>query len=269
MIPLKLRNVDRENNYTPIISNKEIDEYAEAVLADYKPKLLRKPGIIDHENFLESYLGMNVILHHIYSEDSEHPILAVTAFKDIEIPVFDEENECVSDVYIPARSVVLNNIIAEAEEMQPVARFSGMHEAGHSMMQWHVFTGQTFDGEEFDPDYDWDDIYPAVCCRRENIESKVYLKKERNAKQWREHHADYFAGAITMPNITFMKFVRNLMRSHGYYKDAITMGVDEDWDILAYDILPDAINEAYGVSKQAARIKLKTSRFVNGVLQIQ
>jgi len=264
MIPLRLRRVDRANNNTPILSNREIDEYAHAVLADYKPRLLRKPGIIDHEHFIESYLRMNLILHDIFSDDEDQPVLGITAFKDIEIPVFDRENKCVKSIYIPARSVVLNNLIAEPEETEPTARFSGMHEAGHSMMQWHVFTGETFDGDLFDPDYDWEDMYPAVCCRRENIESKVYIRKDRNAEDWREHHADYFAGAVTMPNVTFIPFIRNLMRDHKYYREAITMDRDEDWDILAQVILPDAVNEAYGVSKTAARIKLRTTGLVRG-----
>ena len=48
MIPLiKLRRVDRANNNTPILSNREIDEYAHAVLARYKPSLLKKPGIFN------------------------------------------------------------------------------------------------------------------------------------------------------------------------------------------------------------------------------
>ena len=134
MILLKPRRFDRENNYTPILSNREIDEYAQAVLSDYKPELLREPGILNHEHFIESYLGLNLIFHDIYSDDPEQPILAVTAFKTCELSVFDEENECVSDIIIPARSVVINNIIAESPEMESVARFSGMHECGHSLM---------------------------------------------------------------------------------------------------------------------------------------
>ena len=264
MIPLKPRRVDRENNNTPILSNQEIDEYAQAVLADYKPKLLREPGIINHEHFIESYLGLNLIYHDIYSDDPDQPILAVTAFKTCELSVFDEENECVRDIVIPARSVVINNIIAESPEMESVARFSGMHESGHSLMQWHVYTGKTITGKSFDPEYEWEDIYPAVCCRRENIESSSYIPKVKTADEWREHHADYFAGAITMPNATFIPFIRNLMRDNDYYKDSITMNRSEDLDILAYDILPDAVNEVYGVSKQAARIKLRTSGLVRG-----
>jgi len=268
VIPLKLRRIDRTNNNTPILSNREIDEYAYEVLKDYKPRLLREPGIINHEHFLESYLELRLIRHDIYSDDPDQPILAMTAFGDCEIKVFDRENECISEIKIPARSVVLNNIIAEPKDMKPVARFSGVHEGGHSLMQWHVFTGKTIDGKSFDPDYDWEYIYPAVYCRRANIESKKTPKKEWNAEQWREHHADYFAGAFTMPNSTFIPFIRNFLRENGFYKGFITMGADGDLDILAHDLLPETINEIYGVSKQAARIKLRTSGFVKDIIRL-
>ena len=139
--------------------------------------------IINHEHFLESYLGLRVIHHDLYSDDPEQPVLAMTAFKDCETKVFDRENECISDIVIPARSVVLNNSIAEPLEMEFVARFSGMHEGGHSIMQWHVFTGETINGDLFDPDYDWEDIDPFVCCRRENIENHVFGHAQRKVIQ--------------------------------------------------------------------------------------
>ena len=262
MVQLNLRRIDRANNNQPILSNKEIDEYAQAVLADYKPVLLREPGEIDYLHFLESYLGMQIFSYDIYSDDKDSQILAVTAFKGIKLKVFDRKNQRVKKVSIPARSVVFNNSIMKPE-MNCLALFSGMHEGGHITMQWHVYTGETFDGRDFNSGYDdWEYIEPFVCCRRENIESNTIITKERTAEEWREHHADYFAGAITMPNATFKPFVHDLLRENNYYKGFITLGRDEDLDILIYDIIPDAISDVYGVSKRAARIKLKTSGFL-------
>ena len=264
MVALNPRRVDRANNNTPILSNREIDDYAHAVLADYKPELLREPGQINYQHFLESYLGMRIFLHDIYSDDPDRPILAMTAFKKGRIKVFDKKNECVKKITVPARSVIIDNAVMKPE-MNSLALFSGMHEGGHITMQWHMFTGETFDGEPFELDDDWDcDIDPIVCCRRENIESKAAAKKDRTAIEWREHHADYFAAAITMPNATFKPLVIGLMREQGLYKGSITLGMDDDWDIFADDIMPDTISEIYGVSRRAARIKLRTSGFVRG-----
>jgi len=266
MVQLKANRFDRNNNYQPILSNREIDEYAHAILKDYKPELLQEPGIINYQHFLESYLGMQILFHDIYNADSDKPILALTAFRDGMIKVFDRESESIKKVIVPARSVVMDNSIM-GDDKEHLALFTGMHEGGHITMQWHVYTGETFDGELFDPDFEWNsDIEPIVYCRRSNIESKLSKKDNPTAEQWREHHADYFAAAITMPEATFRPFVKQLLREHGFYKGWITMGKDEDLDILAYDLLPEEISEVYGVSKRAARIKLKTSGYVRGIV---
>jgi len=265
MVRLQLRCFDRGNNYQPILSNREIDEYAHALLEDYKPELLRNPGTINYQHFLESYLGMQILFYDIYSDDPDKPILALTAFREGKIKVFDRDNGCIKKIVIPARSVVMDNSIVDIGK-EHLALFTGMHEAGHATMQWHVYTGETFDGEPFDPDYDWNNsIKPIVYCRRSNIESRLTVGKKPTPEEWREHHADCFAAAITMPNKTFRPFVTGLLREHSYYRSTtITLGKDEDWDILALDLLPDAISDVYGVSKRAARIKLKTSGFIIG-----
>jgi len=258
MVKLQPHRIDYANNNTPVLYDSEIDEYARAVLEDYKPELLREPGKINYLHFLESYLGMRIYSYDIYSKDPDRQILAITAFKGGGLKVFDEENNCITKVSVPAKSVIFNNSIMEPE-MKSLALFSGMHEAGHIMMQWHVYTGETYDGAVYDSERN---IQPFVCCRREHIETSMNTLKIRTAEEWREHHADYFAGATTMPNATFRPFVKNLLRENGYRRGSITLGGDEDWDILAEDIIPYAIMETYGVSKRAAQIKLRTSEFV-------
>jgi len=260
MVNLNPRRVDNHNNNTPILYDREIDEYAQAILADYKPELLREPGKICFQHFLESYLGMRIEYKDIYSEDPERPILAMTAFKRGRVKVFDRENECVKKITVLARTVIIDNAVMEPGR-ESLALFSGMHEGGHITIHWPVYTGETFDGVKCDPDYEYDNE-PMVCCRRENIECKETPMKIRTAKEWREHHADYFAAAITMPNRTFLPFVRGLLRENGYYKSVITIGRDDDLDILADDIIPDAISDIYGVSKRAARIKLRKMGYV-------
>ena len=265
MLCLKPRRVDRKNNYTPILSHREIDEHAHAVLRKYKPGLLREPGKICFRHFLESFCGMTIMQHDLYSDDPKRQILAVTAFGKSRIKVFDKKNERVGIATIPARTVVFDNEVMK-DGNECLALFSGLHEGGHISMQWHVYTGETYDGYPYDPDYDWDDIDPYVCCHREHIESKESPAKIRTAEEWREHHADYFAGATAMPDATFKPFVIGEMRGQGYYRPSITLGRDEDWDMLADDILPFAISETYGVYKRAARIKLRTSGFVTGTM---
>ena len=264
MIRLNLHRIDRANGNTPVLYNHEIDEYAQAVIEDYKPELLKEPKAVRFGHFLESYLDMRIEYQHIYNKDPERPILAMTAFEKGRLKVFDKENKCTGHVFIQPRTVVIDNIVTKPG-MEGLALFSGLHEGGHITMHGHIYADRKNYAGEFKPDENIS-VSPVVCCRRDSIEKfgKTNGKKLRTAKEWREHQANYFAAAMAMPNATFKPFVNQLMRENGYYRSSIILGQDGDWDILADEILPDAISEVYGVSKHAARIKLKTCGFVIG-----
>ena len=68
---MKINRVDYNNNNTPVLYDREIDEFAHNVLEDYKPNLLKEPGAIRFEHFLESYLGVNLMYKDIYNPDPE------------------------------------------------------------------------------------------------------------------------------------------------------------------------------------------------------
>ena len=250
MITLDIKRVDRHNHNTPVLFDREIDEFAHAVLADYKLALLREPGTVRYEHFLESYLGVTLLYQDIYSEDPKRPIFGATAFRDSKLRVFDKENHRIKRIAVEANTVVLDNFIMQPGK-EGLAAFTGFHEGGHILLHSGVYINNTDDTLE-----------PLVCCRRENVEVFGRKRPKRTPKEWREHQADYFAAAIAMPNATFGPFVRSVLREHGVWKRSITLGNDSDLDILAEEILPLCISEVYGVSKQAALIKLKKSGIV-------
>jgi len=258
MVKLKPSRVDYKNHNTPVLFDWEIETYAHAVIEDYKPHLLREPNAINFQHFLESYLGATIEYHDIYSDDPERPILAMTIYSRGNIKVFDRENKCINSIEVPKRTVVVDNVIMESGK-EGLARFSGLHEGGHLAMHWDVYSNIIAEAAETG------EAFPtAVYYRRDNIERVFNRKATRSAEEWREYQADCFAAAIAMPTVTFKPFVHNLLRENGYYKATITIGRDSDLDILADDILPDAISEVYGVSKKAARIKLRKLGFVMG-----
>jgi len=258
MVKLIPNRVDYKNHNTPVLYDREIDMYAHTVLEDYKPRLLKEPGTINFQHFLESYLNVSIEYHDIYSDDPEYPILAMTIYGRGEIKVFDRENECISRIEVSEKTVVIDNAIMEPGK-EGLALFSGLHEGGHITMHWDVYSRILDEAAETG-----ETMSPLVYCRRENIERSIksYSRKIRSAVDWREHQADYFAAAIAMPNATFKPFIHSLLRENGYFKGSITVGRDSDLDILADDILPDAISEVYGVSRRAARIKLRKAGFV-------
>ena len=71
-----------------------------------------------------------------------------------------------------------------------------------------------------------------------------------------------------MPDATFVPFVNRILREYGVFKRSIVLGESDDLDIAASDLLPDHISEVYGVSRQAASVKLKKSGFVVSQRQI-
>ena len=252
MVKLNPRRIDNKNHNTPVLYDWEIDNYAHAVLKDYKPHLLESPGAINFRHFLESYLGASIEYHDIYNDDPKHPILAMTVYGQGDIKIFDRENKRICRIDVPKRTVVIDNSVMEFGR-EGLALFSSLHEAGHITMHWDVYSAMLEESIETG-----DSIIPIVFCRRENIEKRITItgnkiKLQRTAEEWREHQADYFAAALAMPNATFKPFIHSLMRENGCFKGSITIGRDNDLDILTNDIMPEAISEVYGVSKEERR----------------
>lgn len=260
MVTLHCR-VDRKHNNTPILRNRDIDQFVHAVLEDYKPSLLQEPSKINFEHFLESYLGATVWYHSIFHEEDKPPILGVTAFKDGYLKIFDRVDMCVSTIPIAANSVVIDSSLME-NGGSGRAMFTGLHEGGHLMMHRGVYAPDEVDGQL---SFIEEELAPVLSCRRDSIAEFTPSPWGTNTKtsaEWREYQANYFAAAIAMPNATFRPFICDLLHQHGFRKGQIVTGHDEDWDILAEDILPSEISDTYGVSKRAAFIKLKQAGFV-------
>ena len=244
MITMKITRFRQDDDNTPIISNKEIEDFAYDVLADYNPKLLREPGTINYEHFIESYLGVEIIYRDIYYKKNTPQIHGITVFRDGIVKVFDWENRRVAYPIVRANTIILDNSITDNSGL---AMFTGLHETGHIFMHKNVFS-----------------IFRAgqICCRKENERKSIKNPLEWTAEEWREHHANHFAGAIAMPDTTFIPFVNKVMREYGVYKRSIVLGQNKDLDILAKYLLPDSISEVYGVSREAALTKLKKKEFV-------
>lgn len=111
MIEFRPSRVDKKNN-TPILKDVEIDDLAEMILYDYKPKLLKEPGPINYLHFLESYLGATIEFKDIYYDDK--PIWGATSFNDDEpLKVFDRENMCIKPEKLKRRTIVIDNYVMQ------------------------------------------------------------------------------------------------------------------------------------------------------------
>jgi len=263
MLKFKPRRVNFEDGRTPVMSNQEIDEFAEAVLADYNSELLKKPGKIDMEDFVEYYIKADVIFKDIYYEDPTKPIRALTILNDGKIKIFDRDNNCVSYTDVPARAVVIDNEVTEKGK-EGIELFSGLHEAGHIILHWDVFVDKY--GNPYEKNDD--EFASVICCQRSTIEN-INFSGNRTLYDWQEHQADYFAAAISMPNRTFRPFVTQILRENKIYKGSIMLKPNTYSGILADELLPQYISDTYGVSKRAARIKLRKCGYVYSINDIK
>jgi len=246
MIKIKITRVDCNNYNTPILYKHEIEEYAYNVLADYKPNLLKEPGAVGFEHFLEKYLGLELFFRDIYNDNPENPIFGVTNFDRCVVKVFDKENNRIKNELMPPDSVVIDNYVMKSGR-EGMANFTGVHEGGHYL----IHSGVSFPERT-----------RKILCRRANIEGSRAGNAEEKRNTWLEFQANHFTASFTMPNATFVPFVNEFLREHGIYKRCVVLGANEDLDIFAKDLLPEYVAEVYGVSKRAAFNKLKSNSFV-------
>ena len=258
MIAFNWHRVDRRNNNTPVISDAEIDKLAAMLLRDYKPQLLKEPGKIKYDHFLESYLGVNLDYKHIYYEEDAGRILGVTAFSRGLLPIFDRENLCLDEIVLEKDTIVLD-LYVTAEGREGLELFTGLHEGGHFWMHQQVYAK---DERQLSLLGDAAALEPVICCRKDDVESFGRKGGIRTPEQWREHQADYFAAALAMPKATFVPFVQETLAVNGIPEGRLIENAGLDEIVLATKILPKIVSEVYGVSKAAAYVRLRKTGLV-------
>lgn len=102
------------------------------------------------------------------------------------------------------------------------------------------------------------EVYPSqsldfTCLKnRRVLPQRVRNVSYRTAKEWREHHANYFAAAVAMPKSTFVPFVKKMIAVQDFGEDLTS----NTFALFFTEYLPKIISDAYGVSKQAAYVRL-------------
>lgn len=249
MIEFTWDRVDNEN--TPILTKVDIDGLTEQLLQDYNPKLLKEPGPINYARFLEYYLGATVEYMDIFYE--EISIWGATCFNEGEIiKVFDRENNCTENRRLKARTIVLDNYIME-EGREGLALFTALHEGGHLWLHPKVYTRTSGQLPLFENSRKKDK--GIVCCRESSIGNFGWQNNEANV-DWKEYQANCFAARMAMPKSTFIPLGRSMLKSVGISKRRVVEGVDADLDCFAKSEFPARMADIYGVSKQAALIRL-------------
>ena len=242
MLEFRCRKLDE--SLTPIISNEEIRDYAEALVRDYRPSLLKEPGKINPFHFIESYLGAGVDYQDIYYEEGAPAIAGATVFHDEKIPVFDRDNQCVKAIPVRANTIILDNATV-AEGKDGFALFTALHEAGHLCMHQAAYgKRETGSGN-------------ILCCRKMNIGRYDCGSGLTDSYLFREHQANEFAAFLAMPRRTFVPYARELIKEAGF-DDGVFLHDDKSWESdYALDTVIGTLRNTFGTSYTAVRIHLR------------
>lgn len=229
---------------TPIISDRSIEEYTRALLADYRPKLLDGiPTAINAFHFVESYLGARIEYQDIYYEEGDQPILGMTCFAETRVKVFDREHMCTRYITVQPNTIIIDNSVM-APGKEALANFTVLHEGGHFCMHREVFE----DGMRRN-------CPPEFCSRKKSGQSRKRLESQ---KDFREHQADVFAAAVALPADTLVPCATKMIRCMGFPDGVFVTGHKYDRNKKpGLDRLISNLADTCGVSRSAVKIRLQ------------
>jgi hypothetical protein len=235
----------------PYVTDAVIDDFAERVVADYNPKMLRDAVSIDFITFIDSYLRLDLSFADIYFEDGEDPILGATSFNDGEkLKVFDRENNRTKKIILNRGAVTLDGSLTSGN-MRARQLFTALHECGHWLLHQRYYSRKATE---------YDEYYDVACCRSNDIEPRM-RRQLKTARDFLEHQANMFASAVAMPRKTVKRLAPAIFDEFGVdnehrTENGIVIGFEADDEFLQ-EAIAVRFADMFGVSRQAAGIRLE------------
>ena len=189
----------------PILSKKEINDAAEAFVADFQPSALRQPEPLDIEAFMEFYLGMTPDFQYL----SHNGIyLGMTVFNDTDrVPVYDPRTNRAEYIHADANTVIIDRRLIEDERQEHRCRFTQGHECGHGI--WHT---QYFYRDPNQLSFLEPSTAPVIQCRTDMGKTQTRTNpKYWSDKERMEWQANAMSSALLMPRPS----VRKLFDTNG------------------------------------------------------
>ena len=283
----------RDPLHVPVVSDDYIRRYAETLVGDFKPELLRVPQKINALRFIENYLGAQVEYHTLYNQDKNKGICGLTLFDWDTITVMEPEKR----VILVGPDTIVINVPLQAGSVydrlvqsytDPTFRtselFTQLHEAGHYCMHRPVYTAgraAPCPAKEHNPvprlagGHDYGTVKSAAAGTAESPATarggndRIAPEAAAAARAVRtcEHQANVFAAAAAMPRQTFIPFAVEAIREAGFQNGVFIMpdafnepeNGPELWeaDLLLQSVC-GKIGDVFGVSMPTAEIHLRT-----------
>ncbi|MDR1705243.1 MAG: ImmA/IrrE family metallo-endopeptidase [Clostridiales bacterium] len=237
----------------PYITYDALDEYAENVVEDFAPELLRTPGILDADAFIEYYLGLQTEYHRIRYD---RKVLGMTAFNNGFLQVANEETGAPEPMPVTTGTVIIDTSLTLKRNL-PRLRFTTMHEGSHWLIHREAFA----EDNPFGRIGIYENQYLAA---KEGRIDYSRSRRERSDIERIERQADFLASAILMPRPALRVAFREFFRFYDEKAHRIVKGSSAMDDCFAVQ-LPEYVAALFGVSKRAALIRLeKLTAIVDG-----
>ena len=231
--------------HVPYITYDALEDYAEKLVADFAPELLRNPGIINVDEFLEYYLNLNVVYRRICYNKK---VLGITAFNDGMVDVIDDETGQPGEMPVKMGTVIIDTSLT-TKRNEPRLRFTGMHEGVHWLIHRKAFAGDN----PFGPAGIYKNQYLAAKEGRGDYTRSV---KERTDIDHMERQADFLAAAVLMPRPALRVAYRNFFKFYNEKPRRIIRKASIEDDCYAKQ-LPEYVAKLFNVSNKAALIRLE------------
>ncbi|QSX09567.1 ImmA/IrrE family metallo-endopeptidase [Alkalibacter rhizosphaerae] len=245
-----------KRNGVPVLSRKEIESMAEAVMYSYKPSLVTDPGVLDVELFVENYAELEMDYKDLTHDGS---ILGMIVFNDCHIPVYDSERNKAKRIPVNEKTIIVDNMLLEDDQRRR-GRFTLAHEAAHWILHRHLYLKDKSQISLFDVMDVAQQNLPLIKCRTVDIESHRN-KDFKTDEEWMEWQADYLASTMLMPKKAFCKVASGKFQAAKIQIGYCKLGTDFETDIKA-ELIACEIADIFDVSLTAAKIRLKGLGFI-------
>lgn len=248
-------DIPRKENGLPLLYKSDIEEIAELCLGDFNSKILEEPMPTPIEQFLESYLHLELDYANITPDGS---ILGLTTFDNGFLTVYDAENNRDKDIQVKRGTVIIDNSL-NLDEREGRYRFTCGHEVGHWICHRDMFKSSENQCNIFD-------IIngkkaKSIKCLKRNFENYSFKRTFKTDNDWMEWQANSMSSCLLMPKKTFKIAADNILKEAGIDDNYIILGQDFETDEFAHD-MPREISKVFNVSMQAASIRLKQLKII-------
>jgi len=235
----------------PYISYDALEVYAENLVLDFAPTLLKNPGIINMDEFLEYYLNLTIDFRRICLNKT---VLGITAFNDGMVDIINDDGQ--PDQLFATKGTVIIDTSLTSKRNEPRLRFTGMHEGVHWLIHREAFA----EDNPFGPAGIYENQFLAA---KEGRGDYTRSKKEKTDIDRMERQADFLAAGILIPRPALRVVFREFFRSNGEKPRRIIRSASQMDDAFAKQ-LPEYVAKIFNVSNKAATIRLeKLTAIVN------